>query len=281
MITIRKNHVVSPHQTFLFPGGEVGVKLSAIGWEDERNQAPYQEIVARLQNANDILELVMVANAMRQIDDTPIRLFMPYVPYGRQDRVCNLGEAHSLRAFGDLINSLHFQRVTVVDPHSDVTPGVLNNVRVISQLDVINKFDDFIRFVMTSNSVFVAPDAGANKKTSTLAGYFGHKDFVRADKLRDLETGKIKETVVYVDDLKGATAIIADDICDGGASFTALAQVLKRKGAGKVVLYVTHGIFSKGEEVLYKAGIDDIYTTTSWTTSVGQTKALDLEAAFL
>lgn len=63
-------------------------------------------------------------------------------------------------------------------------------------------------------------------------------------------TGKILGTHVHATDLSGLTAVITDDICDGGATFIGIAKELRRLNCHKVVLYVTHGIFSKGIEVL-------------------------------
>jgi len=57
---------------------------------------------------------------------------------------------------------------------------------------------------------------------------------------------------------KGKNLVIVDDICDGGRTFIELARVLKEKGANKVALYVTHGIFSQGLDVL-KEHIDHVY----------------------
>ena len=57
------------------------------------------------------------------------------------------------------------------------------------------------------------------------------------------------------------TCFIVDDICDGGGTFAGTARMLKGKGAAKVVLIVSHGIFSKGIKIDF---VDDIYTTDSY-----------------
>ncbi len=265
MFKILKDESRLNYETFLFPGGEVGVRIRGGDFTWRAIKADHQTIVARINDSNDVMRLVMLTDALRRIDSTPIRLFMPYVPYARQDRVCTPGESFSLKAFANLINSLDYENVTVVDPHSDVVAAVFDRLQVITQLDVVNKFDALIKTIMTNRGVFIAPDAGANKKTSTLASYFAHGEFIRADKLRDLATGNIKETIVYADDLSGRTVVIADDLCDGGRTFVELTKVLKVKGATKVILYVTHGIFSKGTKPLFEGGIDEIYTTDSFT----------------
>lgn len=66
--------------------------------------------------------------------------------------------------------------------------------------------------------------------------------------------------------VKDATCFIVDDICDGGGTFIGTAAMLKSKGAAKVVLIVSHGIFSKGERL---EGIDEIFSTDSFRSLEG------------
>lgn len=270
------NNQTLDYKFFLFPAGEVGIKLNCPNYSffqgkldkhrtfEDPEKSTYK-VTARLHNSNDLFALAMIKNAIEQEDlEAKIDLFLPYVPYARQDRVCDSGEAFSLKVFTNFLNGLNFRSVTICDPHSPVTPALIDRVRVITQLDIIQKFDAFRQRVTFGNTVFVSPDAGANKKTSELASFFNHKQFIRADKLRDLTNGKIKETVVYCDDLEGIDVVIADDLCDGGMTFIKLAEVLRNKNCGKVILYVTHGVFSKGFNELLNQGIDEIYTTDSF-----------------
>jgi len=252
-------------KTFLFPAGEVGIKIDF----NYILKHSIIEIKARIRNSNDFMYLAMAKNAINEnpncrVFPPRVDLFLPYVPYARQDRVCNRGESFSLKAFAGLINSLGFDTVTILDAHSDVAPALFDRCINIKQLDIITRFEEFKNKIMDGGYMFVSPDAGGNKKTVDLAKYFGHKDFIRADKRRNLATGDILETIVYADDLTGKNVCIADDICDGGKTFIELAKVLKSKGANSVILYVTHGIFSKGIKVLTDAGIDHIYTTNSY-----------------
>jgi len=258
---------------FIFPAGEVSVKLN------ERDHA-YRSlplpntIVARIQTSDDLFKLPNLVDALQRIDDNVINLFLPYVPYARQDRVCDGGESFSLVVFAKFIASMGFAKVTIVDPHSNVTPAAFEaagiSLDVITQLDVLNKFTNFIPVLM--GCVLVSPDAGSNKKTSDVAGWLGHDSFIRADKLRDLTNGKIKEIAVYADDLKCRDVVILDDLCEFGGTFLGLAKVLKAKNAGKVILFVTHGVFgSKDKGIVFETvkkllenGIDEIWTTDSY-----------------
>lgn len=267
---IKKGEFTFDLKQATFPGGEVLLNIENKHWLWPIDNNPIQ-ITARIHNSNDLFALALLKDAIvREYTRQgvvecvkTINLILPYVPYARQDRVCCECEPNSLRVFADYINHLNFNTVTIIDPHSDVCGAVFNNVRILNQLSVINKDYDFIKRVV-ENVRFVSPDAGANKKTASLAKYFEHKDFIRADKLRNLATGDIIETKVYCDDLKGQTIAIVDDICDGGRTFVELAKALKAKNADKVILYVTHGIFSKGEQTLLDNGIDEIWTTDSY-----------------
>jgi ribose-phosphate pyrophosphokinase len=80
-------------------------------------------------------------------------------------------------------------------------------------------------------------------------------------KERDLRTGALTNFKTTSDNLEGKTCFIVDDICDGGGTFVGTAKMLKEKGAAKVVLIVSHGIFSKGSTI---AEVDEIYTTDSF-----------------
>jgi ribose-phosphate pyrophosphokinase len=250
---------------FVFPGGEVGIKIDT---DNHRFVADFQSlggsVYSRIKSSEDFMKLVMVRDALYRIcNHAQVELFLAYVPYGRQDRICDGGEAFSLKAFAGILNSLSFKRVYTFDPHSSVTEALIQRVKVVDLKTIFRGSRELYQRAFTGVTL-VSPDAGANKKVSDLAASLGHPEFIRADKLRDLTNGKIKEMIVYADDLEKKDIMIVDDICDGGATFIALAQELKKKNAGRVILYVTHGIFSKGVQVLLENGIDEIWTTDSY-----------------
>lgn len=187
-----------------------------------------------------------------------VNLVYPYFPYARQDRVMNEDEPFSLKIFCDLVNSQSFASVTIYDPHSDVTPALINNCEVIPQWDVAKMTLPHEYF---SSHLFISPDACAYKKLSKLVT--DDSQIAIGVKNRDLG-GNITHTAVFSPTpIEGRDCLIADDICDGGRTFIELAKTLKAKGAKSVTLYVTHGIFSKGFEEL-KQHIDRIYTTNSF-----------------
>jgi ribose-phosphate pyrophosphokinase len=168
------------------------------------------------------------------------------------------GNSFPLKVFADIINSCNFEGVEVLDPHSDVSAALINNISITKQAEILSlKRHELQQF--SNNFMVVSPDAGALKKIYEVAEELDVM-VLECGKQRDISTGKIVGCTVpklnpkyLVTDL-----LIVDDICDGGASFTHLADELRLQGyTGKIGLYVTHGIFSKGLEV-FKNKLDFI-----------------------
>lgn len=225
-------------------------------------------ITTRLNNSDDILRLLMATNYIKSCLAGAIELFIPYVPYARQDRVCHVGEPFSLKAFAALINAQGYSRVWMFDPHSNVAPALIDNSSVIPGSEFVY---EAIRRNGYANlpMVLVAPDKGAAPRTLEAASRLTRDPsippfmIVHASKERD-ESGQPTVNLPEGLNISGRAAYITDDICDGGRSFFPLAKLLKERGAARVVLIVSHGIFSYGFLNVYMAnGIDKVITTDS------------------
>jgi ribose-phosphate pyrophosphokinase len=237
-------------ETFKFPGGECHFNISKYDFSKP------VKITAYLYSSDDIMCLFLLEDAMIRIMKTnPHELIIPYFPYARQDRVCNKGEPFSLEVAAKLIRDVcySFTKVTVIDPHSQITRGLLPfYTQTVDIADIIydNELSELIK---NKNLLLVAPDKGAANKVKDVHRTLSHKfrglEYLIANKVRDPATGKILSTEVE-GDIERKNLIIIDDICDGGRTFTELAKVLKAKGAKDLYLYVTHGIFSNGFFVL-------------------------------
>jgi len=185
---------------------------------------------------------------------------MPYAPYARQDRVCNAGEALGISAFAKIINSMEYNAVYVSDPHSDVSPAVLDRCHVRTQAELFLPFFSDYDIPRQELIYLVSPDAGAAKKTrecfKLIKMIHQNVKVVYANKVRNTETGEITETNLAESEKieEGAHFIVVDDICDGGRTFIDLGKVLKTYKPKSLRLHVTHGIFSKGEEVIKTEG---------------------------
>lgn len=268
-VTMTKYHPESPSKArnsvevkvLKFPGGEMHVTVQT---DVPANEL---ELKAHLPNAEAVMTLLMATDALRRAyPGTPIDLHLPYVPYARQDRVANPGESLSVKVFCDLINAQNYRRVIIEDPHSDVTPALLDRVVVDDPLPPLRRVVEYVRH-KNANVALVAPDAGARKRVLKLASHL-ELPVVFADKVRDTRTGAITGTEIQ-GDLPDCALLVIDDICDGGRTFTELAQVLSAKQnhcteRRPLYLYVTHGIFSKGLDTLLE-GYSAVFTHNNWT----------------
>lgn len=241
-----------PYESFTFSGGEIQV---TVGPKNVPHHTLPSELTieADLFSSNDFIELMMVTDAARRRGAKKLYLVCKYLPYARQDRVMNGGEALGVKVAADIINSLGFDSVEIWDAHSDTSLALINNVKHVTQTDLAR----WIPVAHQHEFLLVAPDAGAMKKTSATAKLLG-KELVIAEKQRDVKNGEITGTKVHSEHIGERDFLILDDICDGGRTFTELAKSLKPLTDGKIYLYVTHGIFSRGLDV-FRENFEKIY----------------------
>jgi len=224
-----------------FPGGEWNFKL-------DPTCATSFEVVTRLNNSDDIILLCIVVDTLhKDLKHRQVKVRIPYFPYSQADRDFGIGECFSLKTICKILNSLNVDEYIIFDPHSDVTPALLKNVYVQSNLE-------FIRSVLNTpregkdmhDWTIVSPDAGAYKKIFKLINDLQFRgDIITASKSRNHQTGELTLTVPKAKKKSLQDILIIDDICVGGRTFTALSDELKRNGyRGEHYLAISHGIFS-------------------------------------
>jgi ribose-phosphate pyrophosphokinase len=227
---------------FTFPSGEINVKISNVNSSNI-------DITFDFERSEEIVELMLVVDAIKRYNshrDLGLgKLYMRYVPFGRQDRVMQKGESLSIKVFCDLINSMGFTRVLIDDAHSSVTTSLLDNCLEFEQKDI------FVKYLLDKEDFYlISADGGALKKIYKLAESVNTLGVIECSKERDVKTGQITRTVAHCyKDIVGKECVIVDDICDGGRTFIEIAKTLKIIGCGKITLCVTHGLFTKGLEV--------------------------------
>lgn len=240
--------------THLFSGGEVQVRLGGSSLKGESVL-----VTIRVNESDDLMRLLLVTDALREIGAGDIHLFVPYLPYARQDRAVRVGEAFSLRVLADIINAQEYTSVTVFDVHSDVAPALIRRCTVVPNHEFVRK-----ALAGVHDYWLLSPDAGAFKKVALLADAILYTEEIAVCTKVRVHTGAISGVTVSVSDFGGKEVFIVDDICDGGRTFIALAKEIRTKNPGRINLIVSHGIFSYREEVIRDGGIDHVYTTDSF-----------------
>lgn len=267
-----------------FPDGQQSVRIT--GWQSGIDSITINSRFASFQD----LELIICATqALREMGVNKINLRIPYILGARSDRKFSYGGINYIKTvIAPIINSQGYNRVFVLDPHSDVIEACINNIEVTSNVffakTTIFGLVDGVESTI-ENLAIVSPDAGSNKKIKDLMKEITKHDMgkkvtlIKCDKTRELSTGKITGFEVYSNDVKGKHCFIVDDICDGGGTFIGLASKLKELGATSVYLVVTHGIFSKGIEPLLDT-IDGVFTTDSFNHGIEHGKLVTVKCAF-
>jgi len=268
------------YEALSFSGGERHIQLKNLPAEQ-----PQKFIVkAIINSSDDLMDLLLINNALaNHYKMEPLfNLEIPYMPYARQDRVCATGQAFSMELMAQLLNQLNIEELITWDCHSQVGLD-LTGANNVPSTSIIQASKELVELLQAKDSVLICPDKGALTRCEELQETLNITEMVRCEKRRDPATGMITKTDVLVGDLSGKTAIITDDICDGGFTFIKIAEQLKEKNVDKVVLYVTHGIFSKGIEV-FDGLIDTVYTTNSFPnnqkTNNNQLTIIDYEHNF-
>lgn len=222
--------------------------------------------VAAMRDMNDFMLLAQLVDAVRHVTDVAVsHLQLAWLPWARQDRHMVAGDSFALKVFANQLNTLNFDKIFILDPHSDAAAAAINNCVAIPQETCLLQSETLRRAIAQGELMLVAPDAGALKKIHNVAKATGAKNYAILTKERDVASGNLTGFALVAGEVAGKDLLIVDDLCDAGGTFIGSAQVLREAGARSVSLYVTHGIFSKGVDNLLNNGIDAIYTTTSFT----------------
>jgi ribose-phosphate pyrophosphokinase len=192
----------------------------------------------------DLMGGLFFVDALRERDLTSRELILPFVPGSRQDRLNDAGDfLFTAKSVAREINVRNFRSVTIFDPHSEVTPALIDRCHVMHAHECF----DFVTASPIRYTAIISPDAGAEKRAGMMARKLG-LPVLHGWKTRDVATGNITGFGLEPYTLAGPVLVV-DDICDAGGTFIGLAQILKERGL-EADLFVTHGLFTKGTEKL-------------------------------
>lgn len=257
--------------TSTFPSGESYIKIKDRLLSSKLNPPSPTTIYYLFNGDKSFMQLMLLTDSLRRMGVKDIQLIIPYFPGARCDRVNekNAGEPLNVAVYAHFINAQKYSKVVVLDPHSDVTPALINNVEVVSNrffmtqvwADLLSNPD----VAFKDEFVLVSPDAGASKKIEAIQQLM-NIPMVQAAKQRDMATGKLVPGACKIfaepDQIKGKRCIIVDDICSKGGTFIAIANELKAMEAKEVYLAVTHFEGHEIRESLERAGIVRLYSAT-------------------
>lgn len=253
------------YELIKFPGGELHVRIHE-NVMAESAAADLVAVTARITCSDQLIETLLLCDALRQDSDRAISLILPYLPYGRADRRFSSGDCFGVATFARLINSANVTPITL-DAHSAQGLEHFHHIQDLPSDHFIQQaFDDFSKFdrgrAGIERPTLLFPDKGARQRYDAVSN--NYENVLHCSKERNLLTGKLKGfKVPQSTEFKTKKVLVVDDICDGGGTFNGIADGLKEYGL-ELALYVTHGIFSKGFGELSNR-FEKIYTTDSFT----------------
>jgi ribose-phosphate pyrophosphokinase len=245
-----------------FPDGQQDIVIT----EETILEGHDVQIVSRFNSFQDLELIACTKAALTRLGVDFVSLFIPYLLGARSDREFQEGgTSYLVDIIGPFLNVLKFNRVVVMDVHSDVASACIHRMMNINNTGFVDSVLNGLYSGKTEDYYLVSPDAGSFKKLHKLADKIDYnKEIIICSKTRAVD-GKLSNVIVPID-LKHSNSdlIIIDDICDGGATFLNIAKEIKKAGThkGKLYLIVTHGIFSKGFSELAQY-FDGIFCTNS------------------
>ena len=219
-------------------------------------------IIWLYENNEELVALYFLTKHLQSKGVTDISLKLPYIPNARQDRVKKNEDVFTLKYFTQMINSLRFSKVTVLDPHSYVSEALIEHIDIQSPKSYVEKVLEELKEKHNEEVLMFYPDEGAMKRYSNMFD----KPYTFGIKKRDWATGEIRglEVSGQKELVEGSTILIVDDICSRGGTFYYSAKALKELGAGKIYLYISHceNTILEGE-IIKDDLIERVYTTNS------------------
>lgn len=247
MKTINLNNATGVTLT-LFPDNQPHVNIQDINEGDE------VKVICSITDAVKLVQLIQTADALDNLFAKKKVLVIPYLMAARYDRLMVTGDSIDLKVVANLINTCNFEKVFLFDVHSDVSTLLVNHAVNISNRQIVEQYN-------RPGALLICPDAGAAKKVGKYFEWNSNlKDIVYCSKNRNLATGQLTLEVLEPEQCKGRNCVIVDDICDGGATFLAIAEKI---APAHLTLIVTHGIFSKGFDALERK-FDEIVVSDSY-----------------
>ena len=190
---------------------------------------------------DNLMELLVMADALKRASAGSISAVMPYYGYARQDRKVAPRTPITAKLVADLITSAGVDRVVAVDLHSGQIQGFFN--KPFDHLYAMPVFLEFLsaKFAGGEAPVFVSPDAGGVERTRAYAKRIG-ADLAIIDKRR--ERANVSEVMHIIGDVEGRVCVLLDDMIDTAGTLTNGAQALVKAGARSVMAAATHAVLS-------------------------------------
>ncbi|MBM4189133.1 MAG: ribose-phosphate pyrophosphokinase [Betaproteobacteria bacterium] len=208
---------------------------------------------------DNLMEIMLLADALRRASAGRITAAMPYFGYARQDRrVRSARVPIAARVVADMLTGVGVNRVLTMDLHSDQIQGFFD-IPVDNVYSTPILLND-IRAKNYENLIVVSPDVGGVVRARATAKLLNNADLAIIDKRRPKPN--VAKVMHIIGDVRGRTCVIMDDLVDTANTLCEAAAALKEHGAQRVVAYCTHGVLSgSAVERVSRSALDELVVT--------------------
>lgn len=210
---------------------------------------------------NNLMELIVMIDALRRASAGRITAVMPYFGYARQDRrVRSARVPITARVVADFLSSVGVDRVLTIDLHAEQIQGFFD-VPVDNSFGTPILLEDILQRDL-QNPIVVSPDIGGVVRARAMAKMLNDTDLAIIDKRRP--KANVSQVMNIIGDVADRDCIIVDDMIDTGGTLAKAAEALKEHGARRVYAYATHPIFSgNAVQNIEESVIDEVIVTDS------------------
>jgi len=219
-----------------------------------------------------IMEMALMGDAIRRGAPKTMIAVVPYMGYGRQDKLHRPGEPVSARVIAKFLEVSKYKEVITVDLHNEAIVGFFQVP--VTHLTALNLLaSEAKKYINLDNAIVVSPDVGGTKRARNLA-YALDLPIIVMEKKRYLDRHDISESYEIIGNVKGKAAIIIDDIISTGGTIAHSATSLKDAGATSVIVLATHAVLAgEAKKHLESQAINHIVITD--TIDVPKDKLID------
>ncbi|HEX7549990.1 MAG TPA: ribose-phosphate pyrophosphokinase [Candidatus Methylomirabilis sp.] len=211
----------------------------------------------------NIMELLIMIDAMKRASAFRITAVIPYYGYGRQDRKVQPRVPITAKLVADLITTAGADHVLTMDLHAGQIQGFFNIPvdNLFAAPILLQHFQDRVAQGVWRDLVVVSPDAGGVERARAFAKRLG-TSLAIMDKRR---TAPNEAKIMHViGDVRGRDVILLDDIIDTAGTITQAAQALREEGARRILASCTHAVLSgRAIERLEQSEIEEVVVTNT------------------
>ena len=207
--------------------------------------------------ADNLMELLMMADAAKRASARRIVAVIPYYGYARQDRKDKPRVPITAKLTAKLLVTAGIKRLITMDLHADQIQGFFDIP--VDHLYASSIFLPYLKKMDLKNLIFASPDTGGTRRAAAYAKKM-NTDFVICYKQRSV-ANKI-EKMKLIGNVKGKDVVLLDDIVDTAGSITKAANLMLENGANSVRAFITHPVLSNDAvEKIKHSAFDDFFVT--------------------